>query len=128
MSCSRTFWSDDDVGVPYLPAFDTVMDAMHHEGQREFSLLREVPDKMECLACRCTFTNREDQVFSSFVSNSFINVRHRRWRCHFSLSLVCQVEHYKLDWHRFNLKQKMLGTTPVTAEEFEKRTGEGEQK
>lgn len=88
MSCSCTFWSDDDVGVSYLPAFHTVLDAMHHEGQREFSLLREVPDKMECLACRCTFTNREDQVFSSFVSKSFINVRRRRGRCHLSLSLV----------------------------------------
>ncbi|XP_029698232.1 ankyrin repeat and zinc finger domain-containing protein 1 isoform X1 [Takifugu rubripes] len=77
--------------VPAVPK------AIQHERQRESSLLREVSDKMVCLACRCTFTNREDQV-----------------------------EHYKLDWHRFNLKQKMLGTSPVTAEEFEKKTGEGD--
>lgn len=37
------------------------------------------------------------------------------------------MEHYKLDWHRFNLKQKMLELSPVTAEEFEKRTGAGER-
>uniref|UniRef100_H3DGD0 Ankyrin repeat and zinc finger peptidyl tRNA hydrolase 1 n=1 Tax=Tetraodon nigroviridis TaxID=99883 RepID=H3DGD0_TETNG len=58
---------------------------------------REVSDKMVCLACRCTFTNREDQM-----------------------------EHYKLDWHRFNLKQKLLGASPVSAEEFEKKTGAGD--
>uniref|UniRef100_H3C4I3 Ankyrin repeat and zinc finger peptidyl tRNA hydrolase 1 n=1 Tax=Tetraodon nigroviridis TaxID=99883 RepID=H3C4I3_TETNG len=57
----------------------------------------EVSDKMVCLACRCTFTNREDQM-----------------------------EHYKLDWHRFNLKQKLLGASPVSAEEFEKKTGAGD--
>lgn len=38
------------------------------------------------------------------------------------------MEHYKLDWHRFNLKQKMLELSPVTPEEFEKRTGAGERK
>lgn len=38
------------------------------------------------------------------------------------------MEHYKLDWHRFNLKQKMLGASPVSAEEFEKKTGAGEEK
>lgn len=37
------------------------------------------------------------------------------------------MEHYKLDWHRFNLKQKMLGASPVSAEEFEKKTGAGEK-
>uniref|UniRef100_A0A3Q3VR64 VLRF1 domain-containing protein n=1 Tax=Mola mola TaxID=94237 RepID=A0A3Q3VR64_MOLML len=33
------------------------------------------------------------------------------------------MEHYKLDWHRFNLKQKMSGRPPVSAEEFERKTG-----
>ena len=37
------------------------------------------------------------------------------------------MEHYKLDWHRFNLKQKMSGRPPVTAEEFERKTGAGEE-
>lgn len=43
------------------------------------------------------------------------------------LSLTCQMEHYKLDWHRFNLRQKMSGMPPVTAEEFERKTGAGEE-
>ncbi|XP_070832323.1 tRNA endonuclease ANKZF1 isoform X2 [Chaetodon trifascialis] len=65
--------------------------------QRESSLVREVSDKMVCSACRCPFNNREEQM-----------------------------EHYKLDWHRFNLRQKMLGMAPVTAEEFERKTGAGD--
>lgn len=65
--------------------------------QRESSLVREVSDKMVCSACRCPFNNREEQT-----------------------------EHYKLDWHRFNLRQKMLGMPPVTAEEFERKTGAGD--
>ncbi|KAM8749364.1 tRNA endonuclease ANKZF1 isoform 1-T2 [Acanthopagrus schlegelii] len=65
--------------------------------QRESSLVREVSDKMVCSACRCSFNNREEQM-----------------------------EHYKLDWHRFNLRQKMSGTPPVTAEEFERKTGAGD--
>ncbi|XP_033843300.1 ankyrin repeat and zinc finger domain-containing protein 1 [Periophthalmus magnuspinnatus] len=63
----------------------------------EGSLVRDVSDKMTCLACKCSFTNREDQM-----------------------------EHYKLDWHRFNLRQKMEGLSPVTVEEFERKTGAGD--
>ncbi|XP_067459514.1 tRNA endonuclease ANKZF1 [Thunnus thynnus] len=65
--------------------------------QRERSLVKEVSDKMVCSACRCPFISREEQM-----------------------------EHYKLDWHRFNLRQKMAGMPPVTAEEFEKKTGAGD--
>eukprot|EP00064_Thunnus_orientalis_P009338 superscaffoldBa00001178_g9362 len=65
--------------------------------QRERSLAKEVSDKMVCSACRCPFISREEQM-----------------------------EHYKLDWHRFNLRQKMAGMPPVTAEEFEKKTGAGD--
>ncbi|KAJ0070301.1 hypothetical protein NL108_007637, partial [Boleophthalmus pectinirostris] len=36
------------------------------------------------------------------------------------------MEHYKLDWHRFNLRQKMEGLSPVTVEEFERKTGAGD--
>ncbi|KAF0026502.1 hypothetical protein F2P81_021239 [Scophthalmus maximus] len=39
---------------------------------------------------------------------------------------IFQTEHYKLDWHRFNLRQKLAGLPPVTVEEFEKRTGAGD--
>lgn len=38
-----------------------------------------------------------------------------------------QTEHYKLDWHRFNLRLKISGMPPVTAEEFERKTGAGEE-
>ncbi|XP_051260184.1 ankyrin repeat and zinc finger domain-containing protein 1 isoform X2 [Dicentrarchus labrax] len=67
------------------------------DGQRESSLVREVSDKVVCSACRCPFNNREEQM-----------------------------EHYKLDWHRFNLRQKLSGVPPVTAEEFERKTGAGD--
>ncbi|XP_022596668.1 ankyrin repeat and zinc finger domain-containing protein 1 [Seriola dumerili] len=63
----------------------------------ECSLAKEVSDKMVCSACRCPFINREEQM-----------------------------EHYKLDWHRFNLRQKIAGLPPVTVEEFEKKTGAGD--
>ncbi|KAM8857093.1 tRNA endonuclease ANKZF1 isoform 1-T1 [Synchiropus picturatus] len=63
----------------------------------EGSVRREVSDRMLCSACRCTFINREEQL-----------------------------EHYKLDWHRFNLRLKISGLTPVTAEEFEKKSGAGD--
>ncbi|XP_037542327.1 ankyrin repeat and zinc finger domain-containing protein 1 [Nematolebias whitei] len=68
-----------------------------HDQRREAHLLREVSDKLVCSACKCSFNNREEQR-----------------------------EHYKLDWHRFNLRQKMAGLTPLTAEEFEKKTGAGD--
>ncbi|XP_020787567.2 ankyrin repeat and zinc finger domain-containing protein 1 [Boleophthalmus pectinirostris] len=65
--------------------------------EKESSLVKDVSDKMSCLACKCSFTNREEQM-----------------------------EHYKLDWHRFNLRQKMEGLSPVTVEEFERKTGAGD--
>uniref|UniRef100_UPI0037E9123F tRNA endonuclease ANKZF1 isoform X1 n=2 Tax=Semicossyphus pulcher TaxID=241346 RepID=UPI0037E9123F len=80
------------------PASDELEDkSTDDHRQRESSLVREVSDKMVCSACRCTFNNREEQM-----------------------------EHYKLDWHRFNLRQKMVGVPPVTTEEFEKKTGAGD--
>ncbi|XP_016420594.1 ankyrin repeat and zinc finger domain-containing protein 1 isoform X1 [Sinocyclocheilus rhinocerous] len=57
----------------------------------------EVSDKMFCSACRCNFESREEQM-----------------------------EHYKLDWHRFNLRQRLEGRSVVTVEEFEKKTGTGD--
>ncbi|KAM9709316.1 tRNA endonuclease ANKZF1 isoform 1-T1 [Menidia menidia] len=59
--------------------------------------LIDVSDKMLCSACRCSFINREEQR-----------------------------EHYKLDWHRFNLRRKMKGLPPLQAEEFERKTGAGD--
>ncbi|XP_048857805.1 ankyrin repeat and zinc finger domain-containing protein 1 isoform X1 [Brienomyrus brachyistius] len=57
----------------------------------------EVSDKMFCSACQCPFDSREEQM-----------------------------EHYKLDWHRFNLRQRLAGRSPVTVEEFERKTGTGD--
>ncbi|XP_026766805.3 ankyrin repeat and zinc finger domain-containing protein 1 isoform X1 [Pangasianodon hypophthalmus] len=57
----------------------------------------EVSDRKFCSACQCSFESREEQM-----------------------------EHYKLDWHRFNLRQRLAGRSPVTVEEFEKKTGMGD--
>ncbi|KAK3568979.1 hypothetical protein QTP86_021377 [Hemibagrus guttatus] len=59
--------------------------------------LTDVPDRKFCSACQCSFESREEQM-----------------------------EHYKLDWHRFNLRQRLAGRSPITAEEFEKKTGMGD--
>ena len=32
-----------------------------------------------------------------------------------------QKEHYKSDWHRYNLKRKVADLPPVTAENFQER-------
>ncbi|TNN84472.1 Ankyrin repeat and zinc finger domain-containing protein 1 [Liparis tanakae] len=80
------------------PATDVLEDkSPEDDRQRESSLVREVSDKMVCSACRCTFVSREEQM-----------------------------EHYKLDWHRFNLRLKISGLPPDTAEEFERKTGAGD--
>ncbi|XP_041857850.1 ankyrin repeat and zinc finger domain-containing protein 1 [Melanotaenia boesemani] len=84
--------------VNTVPAADCLDDKSPEDDRlREGSLLREVSDKMVCSACKCPFMNREEQK-----------------------------EHYKLDWHRFNLRQKMAGLPPLTAEEFERKTGAGD--
>ncbi len=33
-----------------------------------------------------------------------------------------QRQHYKTDWHRYNLKRKIAGMVPVTAENFRERS------
>ncbi|XP_033127480.1 ankyrin repeat and zinc finger domain-containing protein 1-like [Anneissia japonica] len=50
-------------------------------------------DKMFCSFCSCPFENR-----------------------------LQQKDHYKLDWHRFNLKQRIMGKQPILEEDFEKIT------
>ncbi|KAM6986726.1 tRNA endonuclease ANKZF1 [Aplochiton taeniatus] len=52
---------------------------------------------MVCSSCNCSFESREEQI-----------------------------EHYKLDWHRFNLRQKIVGLPSVSVEEFERKTGVGD--
>ncbi|XP_068602379.1 tRNA endonuclease ANKZF1 [Brachionichthys hirsutus] len=70
---------------------------LEDDGQQEDGLVQDVSNKMLCSACRCSFSSREEQT-----------------------------EHYKLDWHRFNLRRKMTGMPPLTTEEFEKKTGAGD--
>ncbi|XP_058641964.1 tRNA endonuclease ANKZF1 isoform X2 [Onychostoma macrolepis] len=62
-------------------------------GSRKTAFAGEVSDKMLCSACQCSFESREEQM-----------------------------EHYKLDWHRFNLRQRLEGSSVVTVEEFERKT------
>ncbi|CAM4629157.1 tRNA endonuclease ANKZF1 isoform X1 [Caretta caretta] len=57
----------------------------------------EISDRMCCSACSRVFDSREEQT-----------------------------EHYRLDWHRFNLKQRLLGRRALAAEEFEEKTRAGD--
>ncbi|KAM9286994.1 tRNA endonuclease ANKZF1 [Morus bassanus] len=57
----------------------------------------EVPERMCCLTCGQAFASREEQT-----------------------------EHYRLDWHRFNLKQRLLGHRTLTVEAFEEKTRAGD--
>ncbi|XP_064307454.1 tRNA endonuclease ANKZF1 isoform X2 [Phalacrocorax carbo] len=57
----------------------------------------EVPERMCCLTCGQVFASREEQT-----------------------------EHYRLDWHRFNLKQRLLGHQTLTVEAFEEKTRAGD--
>ncbi|XP_023806555.1 ankyrin repeat and zinc finger domain-containing protein 1 isoform X2 [Oryzias latipes] len=77
---------------------DCLQDNSREDDRRtENNLPREVSDKMLCSACKCPFNTKEEQR-----------------------------EHYKLDWHRFNLRQKIVGLHPLNVEEFEKKTGSGD--
>uniref|UniRef100_A0A8C6Y5F5 Ankyrin repeat and zinc finger peptidyl tRNA hydrolase 1 n=1 Tax=Naja naja TaxID=35670 RepID=A0A8C6Y5F5_NAJNA len=60
---------------------------------QQAKLILEVSDRMYCSVCSKAFENRDDQR-----------------------------EHYRLDWHRFNLKQRLLGRQMLTVEEFEAKT------
>ncbi|XP_074001363.1 tRNA endonuclease ANKZF1 [Numenius arquata] len=57
----------------------------------------EVPERMCCLTCGQVFGSREEQT-----------------------------EHYRLDWHRFNLKQRLLGCRTLPVEVFEEKTRTGD--
>ncbi|NWI97821.1 ANKZ1 protein, partial [Pitta sordida] len=57
----------------------------------------EVPERMCCSTCGQVFSSREEQT-----------------------------EHYRLDWHRFNLKQRLLGRRTLPVELFEEKTCAGD--
>lgn len=54
-----------------------------------------VPSKMACSVCAAEFSSRADQI-----------------------------QHYKLDWHRFNLKERLKGNAPITEMEFDEKSGD----
>ncbi|CAH1237947.1 ANKZF1 [Branchiostoma lanceolatum] len=57
--------------------------------------VHQVSDRRMCSSCNVVFSSREEQVL-----------------------------HYKLDWHRFNLKQRIMGAEPVSEEKFETISGD----
>ncbi|NXI71450.1 ANKZ1 protein, partial [Anseranas semipalmata] len=57
----------------------------------------EAPERMRCSACAQRFGSRQEQT-----------------------------EHYRLDWHRFNLKQRLLGRQTLPVEVFEEKTSAGD--
>ncbi|XP_078704019.1 tRNA endonuclease ANKZF1-like [Branchiostoma floridae x Branchiostoma belcheri] len=57
--------------------------------------VHQVSDRRMCSFCDVVFSSREEQVL-----------------------------HYKLDWHRFNLKQRIMGAEPVSEEKFETISGD----
>ncbi|XP_066467700.1 tRNA endonuclease ANKZF1 isoform X2 [Tiliqua scincoides] len=67
------------------------------KGPDQLRRVSEVLDRMYCSACSRAFDSREEQT-----------------------------EHYRLDWHRFNLKQRLLGCQFLTAEEFEMKNQAGD--
>jgi len=52
-------------------------------------------DSLYCTSCKVTLQDRQDQVL-----------------------------HYRLDWHRVNLKRKVQGKHPLSVEAFEETTSE----
>ncbi|XP_037705658.1 ankyrin repeat and zinc finger domain-containing protein 1 isoform X2 [Choloepus didactylus] len=69
-------------------------------GSPERKLIQGPPDiseKLFCSTCEQTFQNHQEQR-----------------------------EHYKLDWHRFNLKQRLKNRPPLSALDFEKQSSGGD--
>ncbi|XP_024062629.1 ankyrin repeat and zinc finger domain-containing protein 1 isoform X2 [Terrapene carolina triunguis] len=67
------------------------------DGEERARGVPEISDRMCCSSCSREFDSREEQT-----------------------------EHYRLDWHRFNLKQRLLGRRALAAEEFEEKTRAGD--
>lgn len=66
-------------------------------GGEKAGTVPEVPERMCCLTCGQEFSSREEQT-----------------------------EHYRLDWHRFNLKQRLRGRRALPVEEFEEKSRAGD--
>lgn len=56
-------------------------------------------NQFTCLSCRVAFASADDQR-----------------------------EHYRTDWHKYNLKRKVVSMPPVTAEDFKERLDAQQEK
>lgn len=61
-------------------------------------------------------------VQEEWTSSNSTNLSCSYCRIKFSDS-VQQREHYKLDWHRYNLKQNLISREPLTEEQFNLKAG-----
>ncbi|XP_072197538.1 tRNA endonuclease ANKZF1 isoform X2 [Excalfactoria chinensis] len=66
-------------------------------GAEKAAAVHEVPERMCCGTCGQEFGSRDEQT-----------------------------EHYRLDWHRFNLKQRLQGRRALLVEEFEEKSRAGD--
>jgi hypothetical protein len=60
--------------------------------------------------CKLEDLSVSEKLFCSFCNSKFVDQVQQRW-------------HYKLDWHRYNLKQKLNGLEPITEEKFTQLAG-----
>ena len=81
-----------------LPDFGLRVDPSDNQSQTSTVLpvpQREGVGELYCQSCRIELGDREEQLV-----------------------------HYRLDWHRYNLKRRLKGLAPYSQEEFEKISGE----
>ena len=79
-----------------LPDVGHRVDLSDNQSQTSMALpQREVTGELYCQSCHVELGDREEQLV-----------------------------HYRLDWHRYNLKRRLKGLAPFTQEEFEKMAGD----
>ncbi|XP_034641467.1 ankyrin repeat and zinc finger domain-containing protein 1 isoform X2 [Trachemys scripta elegans] len=120
------------------------------DGEERARGVPEISDRMCCSSCSREFDSREEQKLPCFFGKSpagwhvaegtsALSIPGRGLvRFHpsdlgehqYGMPLLTpfppQTEHYRLDWHRFNLKQRLLGRRALAAEEFEEKTRAGD--
>ncbi|CAN7951008.1 unnamed protein product, partial [Ixodes pacificus] len=81
----------------------------------------KVSTVMCCSLCGTEFESRDDQVRLSHVLLCRLLLSRCAFRsCNSSVVrfFAMQVQHYKADWHRYNLKQKLNGEAILPEQEF----------
>ncbi|XP_018562203.1 ankyrin repeat and zinc finger domain-containing protein 1 [Anoplophora glabripennis] len=79
-------------------------------GESVCSVLLEGGDKDESSAQIDDWSSENENLSCSYCRIKFSDIQSQR-------------EHYKLDWHRYNLKQSLVSKPPITEEEFGEKTG-----